>query len=144
MSNIKFLKDYLKKMKKDPLFAEKEHAKFKEWMLQKERPAFRASLIINSMTDNEFKKFLIKVFQKEAAYDKRGSFSYLFDGICNIVTSGAPFHEIEPIGTPLEFPEDVDFLAARHFYKGFIFELYIGQGSFFRIYHQTEKIGYQS
>ena len=47
-------------------------------------------------------------------------------------------------GMELEFPEDYTFMARRFQYKHFVFELYVGQGSFWRIYTTDEKIGFQT
>lgn len=149
-SPLDALKGFLDRMNNDPEFKKEQQEKFRNHLIKKDRPLWRAYDLIKDMDDNEFKEFLIKLFKWESEYEemwyKRNvlTCSNILGSICSLIWEGTTTIErnIDKLGKELEFPEDSMFMAARSLYKGFIFELYVGQGSFYKIYHETEDIDF--
>lgn len=97
----------------------------------------RIRKIIDPLDVEGFKDFMNKFFVWETKYEeifyKRNilTSSIFLNKICDIASED---------GMKLRTDDDEHgFLASRFQYKHFVFELYVGQGSFWRIYHTTDK-----
>ena len=113
-----------------------------EEKLRKEQESYqrleeRARKIFEPMSSKELKEFMPKFFSWNRNYQDRK----YNEGIETHTTFiGQLFRIVEEDGTvPYDNPKDTDFMANRILYKGFIFELFVGQGSFWRIYHIEDE-----
>jgi hypothetical protein len=132
--------DMLKAMKEhfqNPANVFKMKADFRKKEEAKQRNLSRIRKIIDPLNTEDFKDFMIKFFEWETKYEdifyKRNilTCSRFLNKICDIASAD---------GMELSTDDDeYGFLASRHQYKHFVFELYVGQGSFWRIYHTTDK-----
>ena len=105
----------------------------------KDRRIARAKSIIDSMSNGEFKEFMIKFLEWETKYEdmfyNRGvlTSSNFFTAITDVV-----------IDEGTEEDSEQDFSSGVYVYKDLTFELFMGQGSFWRISNTTGEIDFQT
>lgn len=104
---------------------------FEENLEREERRIKRYTDKLHSLSQEQFDEFVQKCINKyESDSYKDKEWSKCREPLCNlydIIFSCAEFH-----GEHIDTNED--FLAERLRYRGWIIDLYIGQGSFYRIY----------
>ena len=107
-SALDIMQEFINKMKNDPVFRKEQQEKFRQHLIKKDRPLWRAYDLINDMNEEEFKEFLIKLFKWESEYEemwyKRNvlTCSNILCSICSLVWEGTSTTErdTEPVVCP--------------------------------------------
>jgi len=130
------LGDYINQLKNYNKSEEENVSEFEK----RSRGLARAYKMVNPLSNNEFEKLMIKLLGWEEDYEdmwyKKGveTTSNLFDSVFEIA---------QELGCDL--PNNEYFSAYKFSYKDFIFEMFSGQGCYYRVSHKyDDNIYFQS